>query len=561
MADEWKAKGNKALTEGRVEEAIEAYTKGIEINAENHILYSNRSAAYCKNEEYLEALSDAEKVIELQPKWPKGYSRKGSALQFLTRYDEAKNIFEEGLKIEPDNEQLKKGLKECEDEISRKNFDRSSNPMGNPFANMSAILPKLQANPKTAKYLGDPSYMAMLKELESNPKSLTNCLSDPRMAETIGVILGVDLMSPDSFQQETTPPPQFNGTSSSTTSTSKPEESEQKEESMETEESDEVKKSLEEKALGNSYYKKKEFEKALAHYDKAIELDGTNITFYSNKAAVYFEQGEYEKCRDTCFKAVDVGRDHRADYKLVAKAFARIGTAYMKEKNYTDAIKYLNKSLTEHRIKETLEKLHMCEKAVKEAERLAYIDPEKSLEEKNKGNEAFQKGKFPDAVKFYTEAIKRNPDDAKLYSNRAAGYMKLMEFTLALKDSEECIKKDPTFVKGHIRKGAAYEAMKDTTKAMEAYQKASDLDPNAKEASEGYIRCLNSDMRQKQDPEAVRRRAMADPEVQDIMSDPAMKLILEQMQNDPTAASDHLKNPQIRSKIQKLMDVGLLTIR
>lgn len=39
-------------------------------------------------------------------------------------------------------------------------------------------------------------------------------------------------------------------------------------------------------------------------------------------------------------------------------------------------------------------------------------------------------------------------------------------------------------------------------------------------------------------PEEVRKRAMADPEVQAILRDPAMRMILEQMQSDPRALQE-----------------------
>ena len=42
---------------------------------------------------------------------------------------------------------------------------------------------------------------------------------------------------------------------------------------------------------------------------------------------------------ETCKKAIEVGRSVRADYKIVAKSYARIGNAYNAMGNLDEAIR------------------------------------------------------------------------------------------------------------------------------------------------------------------------------------------------------------------------------
>jgi tetratricopeptide (TPR) repeat protein len=290
-----------------------------------------------------------------------------------------------------------------------------------------------------------------------------------------------------------------------------------------------------EKEAGNAAYKKKDFDTALTHYNKAIEHDPTDITFYSNIAAVYFEQKDYRKCIEECEKGIEVGRENRADFKLIAKAFCRIGNSYKKLGENQKAKTNFEKSLSEHRTPEVKTLLSQVEAIIKEEERRAFIDPAKAEEEKEKGNEFFKKGDFSSAIKHYTEAINRNPDDPKLYSNRAACYTKLAAFDLGLKDCDMCTKLDEKFIKGWIRKGKILQGMQQQSKALTAYQKALEIDASNAEALEGYRACT---MAVHSNPEEVRKKAMNDPEVQSILKDPAMRMILEQMQSDPKAVQE-----------------------
>ena len=61
---------------------------------------------------------------------------------------------------------------------------------------------------------------------------------------------------------------------------------------------EEVKEGEEEKERGNRAYKKKDFTRAMVHYQRALDIDPENVIYWSNLSAVMFEIRAYgEVCR------------------------------------------------------------------------------------------------------------------------------------------------------------------------------------------------------------------------------------------------------------------------
>ncbi|KIK65718.1 hypothetical protein GYMLUDRAFT_367459 [Collybiopsis luxurians FD-317 M1] len=61
-ANALKDQGNKAFAAKDWDKAIDLFSQAIAIDGSNHVLYSNRSAAYSGKRNWDEALKDAEKV-------------------------------------------------------------------------------------------------------------------------------------------------------------------------------------------------------------------------------------------------------------------------------------------------------------------------------------------------------------------------------------------------------------------------------------------------------------------------------------------------------------------
>jgi len=136
-----KAQGAKFFSEQKFEQALESFSKAIEEDKDNHALFSNRCATYIALKKFENALSDAEKCIQLKPDWAKGYYRRGEALEYLLRYPEAFRAFNEGLKIDPNDALIKTAVERMsallqELKITEEQMAAQANPESDKFETM-----------------------------------------------------------------------------------------------------------------------------------------------------------------------------------------------------------------------------------------------------------------------------------------------------------------------------------------------------------------------------------------------------------------------------------------
>lgn len=502
-------------------------------------------------------MKDAEKVTEIKPDWAKGWGRKGAAMHGLGDLLGAHDAYEEGLKLDPGNAQNKSGLAAVNRAIDAeaKEDGVTGDPtggLGNMFKDPQ-LMQKLAGNPKTAPFLADPTFMAKLAQIQNAPAMTQDIFSDPRMIQVLGVLMGVDMdmmggggaagqAGPRPGEhEEDVPMPDARPAKTEPVKEPTPEPEEEDEEAKAKKAAKEE--ADKEKALGTAEYKKRNFDEAIAHYTKAWELH-KDITYMNNLGAAKFEKGDYEGAIAACTEAIETGREIYADFKMIAKSYARIGSSYEKMGYFTKAIEHYQKSLTEHRTPEVLNKLRAAERTQIENKKKAYIDPAKAEEARELGNKRFKESDMPGAVEAYTEMINRAPDDPRGYSNRAAAFIKMLEFPSALDDCDKAIKKDPKFIRAYLKKAQAYFGMRDYSKSIDVLEEATEQDVDRKNAREIELQTQKAlqamyTAREGETEEQTKARIQNDPEV----SKPSFNIGSQKVNvtNENTDYADHVR--------------------
>ncbi|XP_075079414.1 serine/threonine-protein phosphatase 5-like isoform X1 [Nicotiana tabacum] len=124
-AEELKQLANEAFKGHKYSQAIDLYTQAIKLNSENAVYWANRAFAHTKLEEYGSAIQDATRAIETDPKYSKGYYRRGAAYLAMGKFKDALKDFQQVKKLCPNDPDATKKLKECEKAVMKLKFEEA----------------------------------------------------------------------------------------------------------------------------------------------------------------------------------------------------------------------------------------------------------------------------------------------------------------------------------------------------------------------------------------------------------------------------------------------------
>jgi tetratricopeptide (TPR) repeat protein len=111
----------------------------------------------------------------------------------------------------------------------------------------------------------------------------------------------------------------------------------------------------------------------------------------------------------------------------------------------------------------------------------------------HRANLAFQSGEYRQSIKFYNEAIEKNPDFADAYNNRGLANYRIGNFQAALDDYNRAIEKDAVFWQAYFNRAEVRADLNDLKGSSEDLSK---IRPVYQDSTYYYVRLGNLQVKQ-----------------------------------------------------------------
>lgn len=165
-AEKLKNEGNELMKIEKYAEALQKYSRAIELDPYNSVYFCNSAAAQFKLGKHEAAVADCTAALALQPNYGKAHGRLGLALTALDRHSEARAAFARAVQLEPDNESYRQNLQLADERLAQRGERGPMDGLGGLLQNPALL------NMAT-EMLADPNMQNLISGLMSNTTATT----------------------------------------------------------------------------------------------------------------------------------------------------------------------------------------------------------------------------------------------------------------------------------------------------------------------------------------------------------------------------------------------------
>ncbi len=230
--------------------------------------------------------------------------------------------------------------------------------------------------------------------------------------------------------------------------------------------------------LAFSYQGEGEYQKAIRHYTKAIELNPGAPEAYINRAAAYASTSEFDLAL----------RDLEASLALnpKAEAYHNLGDIHFKQDNYEQAVQDYSMALElDHSNTgaylyraHALRYLDHFNDAIRDYEAVLAQDPTNAAAYLGMGIVRKLMGENDNAIRFFNKALELDSKNPLIYMNRGGASVAKGDIDSAERDIGKALELDPQFSYSYVSRGLLLMGKGDLDGAIQDLENALQLDPD-----------------------------------------------------------------------------------